>query len=82
MMPGRSEEHSAEEVANPWLAGAWLLRERASVDVKAHRFAINALIDVLVADTFHSTAAQAARLHDVDRRLSLGLHGACVGRTG
>ena len=50
--------------------------------METHGFAIDALIDVFVADAFDATAAQAARLHDVNCGLPLGLHEAAEGRTG
>ena len=50
--------------------------------METHGFAIDALIDVFVADALDATAAQAARLHDVNCGLPLGLHGAPEGRIG
>ena len=58
-MPRRSEEHSAEESGNVWFADARSWCGPESIDVKAHGFTIDALVDVFVADAFHATAAQA-----------------------
>ena len=50
--------------------------------MESHGFAIDALIDVFMADAFDATAAQAAALDDVHGGLLSRLHKACEGRVG
>tara|TARA_B100000925_G_scaffold253490_1_gene205970 strand:- start:606 stop:758 length:153 start_codon:yes stop_codon:yes gene_type:complete len=50
--------------------------------VEAHGFAIDALVDVFMADAFDATAAQAAAFHDVNSGLLSRLHKVPEGRVG